>query len=158
MRLPAWLICFAVLGLSIVACGDDSDDVAEPSATEEDGVALEGIEPSVLESLRIRLDAVTVHEPPPVSAEEAEATARIHDHADAHVREVVLARLYDTTESTADGVVVWVINYDPQGEEGAPRFGPGEAEDTELQLALSFVDATTGEWLYSAEVSGPSED
>ncbi len=74
----------------------------------------------------------------------------------ATVRQVVLAREVDVEDLQAERLV-WVVNFEPDSIVPAPPSGGGllstDPKDIRVKFALVFVDATTGEWLFSLEES-----
>lgn len=167
MRLPAPLFAVAAAVLVTVGAGCDSDeeDISGDgtSKTMSDHISLEGVSDQLLTELGIELLPPTQGDEPAVTADEAEAIARGNGPAYEEVREVVLAHIHDSATITEEGQLVWVVNFEVEGEPAPPHSGPigaepDEDEDIVLLVSLSVVDATSGEWMYQAETSGPAED
>ncbi|MEX0682495.1 MAG: hypothetical protein WD904_14590 [Dehalococcoidia bacterium] len=157
---PPWpaIVLAAAVSLIVVGCGD-SDDDEDPPETTPDHISLQGVDDEFLDGIGMTLEPPTESDSPVITADEAEQTARDNGRAAEEVREVVLAHLHDMSETTEDGLLVWVVNFETEGEPPGMAGGPGPAStgEVELKLLVNFIDATTGDWLYAMESSGPVE-
>ncbi len=116
-------------------------------------LAIDGVDLAALQQQDIDLKAPPSDAQAKISREEAAARAGF----DLPVKEVVLSRLISKLPPKMDRLV-WAINYDgglPIGEGPAPV--PGEPTvDVEFGPAdymLAFVDAETGEFLFSVQAN-----
>ena len=96
---------------------------------------------------------------PLIDSEQAVAKAREGAYQDGNVRQVVLVRLIDRAQDPPTERLAWAVSFDPDTVIGAPPIGCHDyCGEYELQYAVVFVNAQTGESIFSAEASRPLSD
>jgi len=96
---------------------------------------------------------------PLIDSEQAVAKAREGAYQDGNVRQVVLVRLIERAPEPPKEFLAWAVSFDPDTVVAAPPMGcHTDCEEYELEYALVFVDAHTGEGISSAEASRPTGD
>lgn len=132
----------------VVACGGSSDD---------EGSLLKGVPAADIDGSTnsTKLEAAPGDANPGIDAETAEEKA-LAGHS-GRVLETVLVYYTDLVREPPTPVLAWAVNYDRSGTAPFPPLGCGNNCPSPYELIYQFVliDALSGEFITSANASGP---
>ena len=95
---------------------------------------------------------------PLIDSEQAVAKAKDGHYRDGSVRQVVLVWLTERAPDPPREYLAWAVNFDPESLAPTIVGCRTDCGDYELEYAVVFVDAMTGEGISSAESSRPTGD